>query len=52
MFAPGARYEFLALSFDGTNQLFKSALVWHLDPPGSSGVAAKPVIGFGWPVDK
>ncbi|MCH2662633.1 hypothetical protein MK163_19495, partial [bacterium] len=52
LFAPGAQYEFLALSIDGANQLFKSGLLWRLDPPGGNEVAAKPVIGYGWPADK
>ena len=52
LFATDAPYEFLALSIDDTNQLFKSTLLWRLNPPGGNEVATKPVVGYGWPADK
>ena len=52
-FAPSqqGQFEFLALSIDADNQLFKSALTWNLIAPSAKPVAAK-TAGYGWPKDE
>jgi len=51
VFAPGQRgqFEFLALSFDADNELFKSMQTWSLT--NTRKIAAKYTGGYGWPAD-